>query len=390
MMMTKLTLSKILWLFVVAAAIWACGEYEFPEQKYPGVQTLPVINITASGALLRADIRRERTHPVTDHGFIWSLHPNPQFNAAEKISLGSMKESAGTFEARVEQGLYVDTVYYVKAFVETKSHTVFGPVVSFRSAGSRGPVIEDVSPAKGMWGDTLVIRGENFSNAKSNVEVAIGSAGAQVVSVSDSTIRCIVPDDLAGDVLPVYVIATGKKTIWSGRFVLEPPIISGFSPARSTFGDTVGIRGSGFSVANGENKVRFNEYVALVISSSRTQLKVVVPVSLNRSESVLSVEVNERTHVYGKKFLLLAPVIASFTPTSGSAGATVTILGSNFSPVLGANMVLFGDKAARVISASAGKITARVPDGLPANNQARITVNVVGQSVTSKQTFTVR
>ena len=69
---------------------------------------------------------------------------------------------------------------------------------------------------------------------------------------------------------------------------------------------------------------------------------------------------------------------------------SVTILGSNFSPVLGANMVLFGDKAARVISASAGKITARVPDGLPANNQARITVNVVGQSVTSKQTFTVR
>ncbi|MDQ2657536.1 MAG: hypothetical protein M3Y60_08970, partial [Bacteroidota bacterium] len=75
-MMMKPTLPKILWLFVFASAIWACGEYEFPEQKYPGVQTLPVTDITASGALLRADIRGDQKHSVTDHGFIWSLHPN--------------------------------------------------------------------------------------------------------------------------------------------------------------------------------------------------------------------------------------------------------------------------------------------------------------------------
>ncbi|MDQ2658447.1 MAG: IPT/TIG domain-containing protein, partial [Bacteroidota bacterium] len=141
---------------------------------------------------------------------------------------------------------------------------------------------------------------------------------------------------------------------------------------------------------NGENKVRFNEYVARVVASSRTEMKVIVPVALNRSESVLSVEVNARTHVFQKKFLLLAPVITSFTPSTGGMGAVVTIRGLNFSPALGGNMVSFGDRAGRVTSAHADKITVTVPDGLHADQQVKITVNVVGQSVTSKETFSIR
>lgn len=381
---------KVAICFVVfAVAMWGCREYEFPGQEYPGVQTLPVTDITSSGASFHADIRKEGTERVIDHGFIWGLYPNPQLNAAEKVSMGDMKES-GTFRFRVGQGLYADTTYYVKAFVETASHTVFGKVVSFRSSGSLAPVIDGVTPLKGMAGDTLVITGRNFSNAKGNVRVMFRAMSAQVVDVNSMAIRCIVPDDLEGESVPVYAVVAGRKAAWSEAFIPEPPVVTGFSPARATFGETIIIRGSGFSTVESENKVRFNEYAARVVQSSRTLLKVVVPVALNRSESQLSVEVNSRTHVYSKKFLLLPPVIASVAPLSAAQGSTVTILGSNFSPNAGANAVLFGDKFARITSVRPDRITVSVPGELSAGLQVKVTVKVVGQSATSKETFTVK
>lgn len=58
-----------------------------------------------------------------------------------------------------------------------------------------------------------------------------------------------------------------------------------------------------------------------------------------------------------------APVISSFSPTSGPIGTNVTISGSNFSTTPGDNVVYFGAVKGTVLAASAGSLTVKVPFG---------------------------
>jgi FG-GAP-like repeat/IPT/TIG domain/Secretion system C-terminal sorting domain/FG-GAP repeat len=61
--------------------------------------------------------------------------------------------------------------------------------------------------------------------------------------------------------------------------------------------------------------------------------------------------------------LLAQPVIHSFSPASGYIGTTVTINGSNFSPVASGNIVYLGAVRATILSATASAITITVPSG---------------------------
>jgi len=77
-----------------------------------------------------------------------------------------------------------------------------------------------------------------------------------------------------------------------------------------------------------------------------------------------------------------APTITSFTPTSGNAGQTVTITGTNFT---GAYEVLFNGMAANFNVATAISISATVPNGA---STGKITVTTPGGTATSAANFT--
>jgi YD repeat-containing protein len=79
--------------------------------------------------------------------------------------------------------------------------------------------------------------------------------------------------------------------------------------------------------------------------------------------------------------------ISAFSPPSGPLGATVTILGSGFSPTLIQNSVQFNGIAATVISASNTLLKAVVPAGA---TTGPITISVSGGTlVSSGSSFTV-
>ncbi|RCH55293.1 hypothetical protein DJ568_08910 [Mucilaginibacter hurinus] len=69
------------------------------------------------------------------------------------------------------------------------------------------------------------------------------------------------------------------------------------------------------------------------------------------------------TSIFIGKSFGQAPVITSFSPTSGNIGAVVTIAGSNFNPSGTDNAVLFGGVKAEVLTASATQLTVKVPAG---------------------------
>jgi len=83
---------------------------------------------------------------------------------------------------------------------------------------------------------------------------------------------------------------------------------------------------------------------------------------------------------------LLAPTIASFSPTSGLAGTTVTIIGSNFSPTLLNNQVSFHGALANVTSATANVLTVVVPENA---TTGAVQIAIGGEQVMSSSAFTV-
>jgi hypothetical protein len=87
----------------------------------------------------------------------------------------------------------------------------------------------------------------------------------------------------------------------------------------------------------------------------------------------------------GGVFTFTMPVIYDFTPSSGVAGATVTITGANFSPTPANNAVTFNGVPATVTASTATTLTVTVP--LTATGPIRVTVG--GITATSSSNFTV-
>ena len=80
------------------------------------------------------------------------------------------------------------------------------------------------------------------------------------------------------------------------------------------------------------------------------------------------------------------PTIASFSPTEGTPGTTVEIIGTNFSTVKTENTVKFNGASASVDIATATKLTVSVPNGA---TSGKIAVTVDGETAQSSGTFTV-
>lgn len=80
------------------------------------------------------------------------------------------------------------------------------------------------------------------------------------------------------------------------------------------------------------------------------------------------------------------PIVATFSPAAGIAGAQVTVSGSAFDPTPANNAVTIGGVSASVVSASETALVVTVPSGA---STGPVAVTVAGETGTSAQSFTV-
>lgn len=356
-----------------------CREYEFPVQPYPRLRTAAVAEISETGALFFAEVVTPGTKRVTDHGFLWSLRRDPREYNSEKVALGPLGNKR-SFEARVAHGLFADTTYYVRCFTRTDDHVVLGPVVHFRSSGSKAPRIDEVAPRAGVWGDTVSILGAYFSGLATNVVVYFGEKPSRVVVTEESRIVAVVPDGLADSLVDVRVVVAERAGMSPYPFALVPPEIHSFQPLQATFGDVITITGAHFSRHPSDNKVYFNEFAAEVLQGSDTILRVAVPPSLDTMASRVRVITRLRSAESEDQFLLAPPVIHTVSPLVAVPGTLVTIEGMNFATHQAGNDVMFGENEARVHAAKSTELKVVVPEGPyvdPSN--VTVTLTVAGQ-----------
>ena len=138
------------------------------------------------------------------------------------------------------------------------------------------------------------------------------------------------------------------------------PVINSFTPSSGILGTLVTITGNNFSVTPEKNIVKFNGAIAVVSGATETTLAVIVPAEA--SPGKISVTVNGKTATSSTDFTLPLTSITDFYPAIGAPGISVTINGSNFSPVIGNNAVRFNGTVATVTAASPTQLTATVPN----------------------------
>lgn len=164
--------------------------------------------------------------------------------------------------------------------------------------------------------------------------------------------------------------------------------ITGFSPVAGRVGASVTITGTHFSPSAASNTVELNGTTATVIAASTASLDIIVPAA--STTGYLTVTVGGKTATSASEFTVVldaaGPKIASFTPSFGPVGTSVTITGANFSSTPKDNAVQFNGTAATVTEASSSSLTVTVPPGA---TTGRIEITLGDTTATSSSDFTV-
>jgi hypothetical protein len=158
------------------------------------------------------------------------------------------------------------------------------------------------------------------------------------------------------------------------------PTITSFSPASGPVGTSVTISGTNFT---GATAVTFNGRAASFTVTSATAIQATVPAGA--STGPVSVTTPGGTATSATSFTVIRPpTITTFTPTSGLAGTSVTISGTNFT---GATAVTFNGVAASFTVISPTAIQTTVP---PAATTGPLGVTTPVGSATSVSAFTMK
>lgn len=257
------------------------------------------------------------------------------------------------------------------------------------------------SPVEGQPGAVVTVVGTGFDpggefNPGGNNIIWINDQIMSILSASATQLTFTVPSNATDG--PIEVVSNGIHMTSQGSFHVVPPVISSFTPTSGVFGTTLTITGSAF----GSNSYRQQEVMfagslgsvpATVMSGSDTQLVVQVPdlASSGPLQLNLGGYVSHGTPVVATSSTIFTvnsvpPSISSFSPSSGSADATVTINGAGFDATASNNRVLFNGFQALVLSASSSQLIVKVPTGATTGFVQVVERNMLA---TSTDAFTV-
>lgn len=256
------------------------------------------------------------------------------------------------------------------------SASAAGPSATFTVVPGVPPTITSFTPASGVAGTSVTITGTNFTGATA---VKFNGVAATSFAVKSATsIAAVVPVSTTGK---ISVTTSGGTAVSGATFTVVPspmPTVTSFSPLIGGVGTAVTIAGTNFT---GATAVKFKDVAATSFAvNSTTSITAVVP---NTTTGKVSVTTPGGTATAGVVFtFVVAPTITSFTPTSGGAGTSVTITGTNLA---GATSVKFnGVAAASFAVKSATSITAVMPK----TTTGKISVTTPGGTATSTASVT--
>lgn len=144
-----------------------------------------------------------------------------------------------------------------------------------RSIGA--PQLSKLNQRVTVGGAALVLAGMGFSVRPSENQVMLGPAQISVMESNGRLLKVYVPPGFPEGQYPLYVAIQGMKSNMIPMEVLPSPKITSVNPVRLLPGQTISIRGSGFSTSPQDNRVYIGKYPAPVVSSNSQVINAMVP-----------------------------------------------------------------------------------------------------------------
>jgi len=240
------------------------------------------------------------------------------------------------------------------------------------------PSISNISPDSARIGSSVTVAGANFGT----VAGRISFNGTNATPSSWNNTQIVVPVPSGATTGPV-IVTQGLASNSTGFTVIPPPSISSVLPASGVVNTQITISGSGFGIPQGSGSVTFNGTTATPFSWSDGSIVVPVPAGATTGPLVVQaggINSNSVTFTVSP-----GPSITSIVPSTGAAGAAVTISGQNFGASQGTTgVVRFNGLPATVSSWSTTSISTMVPANV---STGPVTVSV-GQLTSNGVTFT--
>ncbi|WP_162051556.1 IPT/TIG domain-containing protein [Pontibacter pamirensis] len=248
--------------------------------------------------------------------------------------------------------------------------------------------VTSISPASGLPGSSFSIYGSNFPYNYyygSHITVKIGETIASVYQNSTGELTASIPPNMQPGSYAVKVTAGPHTVEAPQQYQVLAPAVTSFAPTSGGIGKEVVI--SGTFVSGAYYTVYFGSVQTSAYSSSSTSLPVHVPGGVDAGSVKIKVQHGDTMLEAPGNFTVLAPSIASFTPSSGVAGSEVVITGSGFTPHTYYTAVKFGTIATSILSITENTIRVVVPSGVT----GAVKINVIhnGQTIISNDNFTV-
>jgi hypothetical protein len=302
---------------------------------------------------------------------------------------------------------YIDQTIPITILVGTNQAVCSSGSCTYKWAHSVTPSLISVSPTSITGPQTLTLTGQNFaptgSILASNVAVTVNGNSCNVTSATNSTITCNIGSTQAGNYSVVASINginlfkynknkdllfsflfIGVGTVASSPILTSVAVVSSVSPTSgSTYGGVVlTINGNGFASSPSNIQVTVGTSTCSIIQTTPGQVQCIVPAQgTNAPTATIHVISNGVTFPGSFTFTYSSsstPTITSISPTSGTAGQSLVISGSNF--VNGQTSVTIGGTTCTIVSISSSSITCTVASS-PAGNQAVIvSVSSTGKS----------
>jgi YD repeat-containing protein len=204
--------------------------------------------------------------------------------------------------------------------------------------------------------------------ANTTVNLSLDAASAGSVNYAyDELGRLVQVTDQAGD-SAIYRYDAVGNIIGIERTSSSTVAVSEFTPNKGPVGTTLTVNGTGFSATSSQDHVVFGcgtscTVEGTITSATTTQLVTTVPgTAVTGTFTVTSPNGSAGS---GGPFTITvsdAPTITGSTPSSGLAGTSVTISGTNFDPLLANNRVRFNASSPTYVTAvTPTSITTSVP-----------------------------
>lgn len=237
------------------------------------------------------------------------------------------------------------------------------------------PTISGFTPARGVVGASVLVRGAALSGATS---LTVNGVSATFTVQSDTSLGVTVPVGATSGPI-VVTTPSGSARSASSFIVVAPPTVAGFSPGSVGVRATVTVSGTNLAATT---TVTVNGTSAAFSASSDSRLTFTVPTGATTGLIRITNAAGSATSA-APLSILPPPAITGLSPGSGHVGTTVTITGTNLTGTVG---VEIGHVVVVPTSVTPTAVTFTVPAGA---TTGIVTVLSQAGSAASSTVFTV-